>query len=396
MRKSIIICMTALLGLSFFSDDLYGIPAFARKYKMSCQTCHSPFPKLKPYGDEFAGNGFVLAEQDAPRYYVDTGDPELSLIRDIPLAIRLEGFLTYNNRHSKRSDFSAPYNLKLLSGGAITEDIAYYFYFFFSERGEVAGVEDAFLMFNNVFDSELDIYVGQFQVSDPLFKRELRLTFEDYSIYKTSVGLSTANLAYDRGIMLTYGFETGTDIIVEVLNGTGLGHANIFRIFDKDRHKNVMGRVSQDVGEFVRIGAFGYLGKEELTNNAGTVTTNKIQIFGPDMSLSYKGIIELNLQYVQREDKDVFLAETDLTTAPSIETKGMMAELVYQPDADESKWYAVGMFNWVDSDQDNLDYKSGTFHIGYMLKRNIRMAAEYTYDFLHNYGTASIGFVTAF
>ena len=37
--------------------------------------------------------------------------------------------------------------------------------------------------FNNVFGSELDISVGQFQVSDPLFKRELRLPFEDYQVY---------------------------------------------------------------------------------------------------------------------------------------------------------------------------------------------------------------------
>ena len=38
-------------------------------------------------------------------------------------------------------------------------------------------------MFNNLFGSELDITVGQFQISDPLFKRELRLTKDDYYIY---------------------------------------------------------------------------------------------------------------------------------------------------------------------------------------------------------------------
>ena len=394
--KKILYIVIALMAVSMISEKLYAIPAFARKYRMSCQTCHTPFPKLKAYGDEFAGNGFVLSDQDAPRYYVDTGDQELSLIRDLPLAIRLEGYVTYNNKHSKRSDFSAPYILKLLSGGAITENIAYYFYFFFSERGEVAGVEDAFIMFNNVFDSELDVYVGQFQVSDPLFKRELRLTFEDYSIYKTSVGLSQANLAYDRGLMLTYGFESGTDVIVEVLNGAGIGAANDFKIFDTDRHKNLFGRISQDIGEYVRIGAFGYLGKEELQNDFGSITTNKVQMFGPDVTLSYKGIVELNLQYVQRKDEDVFLSGADLQATPSVETKGAMAELVYQPKGDESEWYAVGMFNWVDSEQNDLDYKAGTVHLGYMLKRNIRLVGEYSYNFAKNYGTVGVGFVSAF
>ncbi|MCK7518582.1 MAG: hypothetical protein MZV64_13105 [Ignavibacteriales bacterium] len=40
----------------------------------------------------------------------------------------------------------------------ITKNIAYYFYFFFSERGEVAGIEDAFVMFNDLFGSDLDLY----------------------------------------------------------------------------------------------------------------------------------------------------------------------------------------------------------------------------------------------
>ena len=47
-------------NLTFLASDLFAIPAFARKYNMSCKTCHSPFPTLKAYGDEFAGNGFQL------------------------------------------------------------------------------------------------------------------------------------------------------------------------------------------------------------------------------------------------------------------------------------------------------------------------------------------------
>jgi hypothetical protein len=85
-------------------------------------------------------------------------------------------------------DFASPYIIKLLSGGELSERISYYFYFYFSERGEVAGVEDAFLMYNDLFGIDLDIYLGQFQVSDPLFKRELRLSLEDYVLYTSQIG----------------------------------------------------------------------------------------------------------------------------------------------------------------------------------------------------------------
>lgn len=389
MKKKIIFSIQLLLILFIFCDNNNAIPAFGRKYNMSCQTCHSPFPKLKAYGEEFAGNGFVLSDKDAPRYFVDTGDESLSLIRDIPLAFRLEGYVTYNNRNSEQSDFTTPYTLKLLSGGSLAKDIAYYFYFFFSERGDVAGIEDAFIMFNNLFDQDLDLYVGQFQVSDPLFKRELRLTFEDYQVYKTKPGLSIADLTYDRGIMLTYGLESGTDLIFEVLNGTGLSAVNNFRNFDNDKYKNVLGRVSQEITDNVRIGAFGYWGKEELTEfNIGF--PNKIEIYGPDITLTVADQLEFNFQYVYRKDNrpEYFTLNT--------ETTGAFGELIFTPEGDESKWYSVALYNWINSDLNALDYESGTLSLGYMLKRNIRLIGEFTYNFNIKFGQLSLGIISAF
>ncbi len=54
------IIIFTFLVIILASHSINAIPAFARKYNMTCKTCHSPFPKLKAYGEEFAGNGFVL------------------------------------------------------------------------------------------------------------------------------------------------------------------------------------------------------------------------------------------------------------------------------------------------------------------------------------------------
>jgi hypothetical protein len=40
------------------------IPAFARRYGTSCQTCHIAFPKLTPFGEAFRRNGFAFPGQD--------------------------------------------------------------------------------------------------------------------------------------------------------------------------------------------------------------------------------------------------------------------------------------------------------------------------------------------
>ncbi len=388
MKKYFSAVLLIIFSFLLLQEYTFAIPAFARKYNMSCQTCHSPFPKLKPYGDEFAGNGFVLAEKEAPRYFIDTGDDQLSLIREFPLALRLEGYVTYNNKNSEKLDFTAPYLLKFLSGGALTKNVSYYFYFFFSERGEVTGIEDAFIMFNNLFDQDLDLYIGQFQVSDPLFKRELRLTFEDYQLYRLKPGLSKANLTYDRGLMLTYGLPTKTDLIIEVLNGTGIGAANSFRNFDDDKYKNFFGRISQDISDDFRIGVFGYLGKEKV--GANNSVTNSFNMFGPDLTLKLKDQLELNFQYGMRKDDNAF------GTNKEIKTNGGFGELIYTPKGDESKWYAVALYNWIDSDFDTYDYQTGTLSLGYLLKRNFRLIGEFTYNFKVKYGQFAVGVITAF
>ena len=382
MKKIIVF---AVLVMILASHSMHAIPAFARKYNMTCKTCHSPFPKLKAYGDEFAGNGFVLKDQDAPRYFVETGDEKLSLIRDLPLAIRVDGHLTFNEDKSKQSDFKSPLFFKIMSGGTIAKNVSYYVYYIL-EEGDAGKIEDAFLMFNNLFGSELDFSIGQFQVSDPLFKRELRLTRDDYAIYKVKVGNSNVNLTYDRGIILSYGFETGTDVTLEVVNGNGIGTLTAGN-FDNDKHKNFMGRISQDVNEHLRIGGFGYLGKEE-TNNV----VNDLWMVGPDATISFDPL-ELNVQYVERRDKDPFFFGT---AAIEIKTRGAFAELIYKPDGDNSNWYAVGLYNWVESNIGTLDKKTASFHLGYLLARNIRLVGEYTQDFTEKYGRFSVGFVSAF
>lgn len=390
MKKAFSIFILLAVGLAT-AGVLNAMPAFARKYQMSCKTCHSPFPRLKSYGAEFAGNGFVLKDKEAPRYTADTGDAKLSLIRDIPLALRLEGYASFNSGKGETLDLSTPYLIKLLSGGELFRNVSYYFYFFFSERGKVAGLEDAFIMFNNIA-GDLDVIVGQFQVSDPLFKGELRLTYENYRIYKSKPGLSGIDLTYDRGVMLTYGFMGGTDLVLEVVNGSGIGdsEANPGGRFDADKYKNVMGRVSQDIGASVRVGAFGYVGKEEGT----TGRVNSMWMAGADLTWTSPKL-ELNLQYVERRDDNPFFQ----TEWPEIATRGGFAELIYLPRGDDSSWYGAGLFNWVDSEQDFLDYSAGTLHGGWMLRRNFRLVGEATYAFKSSsgkYPRFSVGLVTAF
>jgi len=393
--------LTAIIMIS--SVQINAVPAFARKYSMSCTTCHAPIPRLKAFGDEFAGNGFEMENQEAKRYVMETGDDRLKLMRALPLAARLDGYLKYQSETDKNVDFSAPYNLKVISGGTLGKNLAYYFYFFLSEHGEVAGIEDAYIMFNNLFNQDLDIYLGQFQVSDPLFKREVRLTYEDYMIYKYHPNQSRIDLAYDKGIMITYGIEGGPDIIFELLNGNGIGKADESRTFDDDKFKTLAGRISYDLIDNIRIGAFGYYGKEggffnDTVTQTTTECTNEVVYYGPDMTISIDKL-ELNLQYMFRRDGNPdFIIPIP---AEKYQIGGGMAELIYWPNGDNSRWYAVGLYNHIgvdagDSLGNQIVYQTITGQLGYMLQTNLRLITEYTYDIENKENRFILGFISGF
>ena len=389
--------ITVVLLLTLQVINVRAIPAFARKYQISCQVCHSPvMPRLKGFGEEFAGNGFRLTEYESPRYFIQTGDDKLSLFRELPLAIRLDGFASYNFNDAGQADFGSPFVLKILSGGEISERLSYYFYFLLSERGHIAGVEDAFLMYHNLFNTGINFYIGQFQASDPLFKGELRYTLEPYKIYGTAPGNSTADLKYDRGVIFEKDIaSTGTTLIGQVLNGCGIGEAGEGYLFDKDKYKNYMVRINQSIGKSITLGLFGYLGKEVLPDATGTFNSD-IKMFGPDLTLNFDEKFMLNVQYVRRFDSDVFV-ESDSSMLADVMTEGAFAEVIYAPKGDMSKWYMTGLFNWVESAMPGLDYTSATLHAGYLLRRNMRVVSEFTYMLSGNqHGKVSLGFISAF
>jgi len=193
--------------------------------------------------------------------------------------------------------------------------------------------------------------------------------------------------------MFTYGFPTGTDFTLEVLNGSGIGEANVFRNFDDDKYKNFVFRVSQDLGDYFRVGGFSYLGKEGKDGIG-----NSLWMLAADATIRAKPF-ELNLQYVARRDDNPSFAVSTLVPSENVKTGGGFAELVYLPKGDDSKWYLTGLYNWVDSDLDELDYSSATVHFARMLRRNIRATAEFTYVFdsiYKGHGRFAMGLVTGF
>ncbi len=379
-RTSIgLLVLAGVCSLWVIPDTANAIPAFARKYKVACTTCHTAFPQLNGFGEAFAGNGYQFPGEDLKEQTVDTGDDRLFLAKDIPLAIRADGFIRLRNDSDTKVDDEFPFALKLLTYGNIKKDISFYFYFLFSERGDVTGIEDAFLYFNELIAGhDLDLRLGQYQVTDSLFPREQRLTFQDYTYYTTKVSDSGFDLVYDRGAELSYGFDATDDIALTLLagiaNGNGIGVADSDRNFDSDNFKNFYGWVLLDWGG-QSIGGYAYIGREQNTLEV----KNDFYRIGPDFNFTLFDSVNIWGSYLFGKDDNA----TFTTPATEVKSWGGFTGITYKFS---DIWVGSLLHNMVEVREiSSLDAHTVTANISYYITLNFKVMLEGTAD-LHSIG----------
>jgi hypothetical protein len=382
---------------SLHSITVQAAPLFARQYNLSCVTCHSAFPKLNDFGKQFQADNYRLSNWKDTT--VKTGDELLALPEYIPLAIRSQAFVQARDGEAidvvtgetteADTDIQAPYLIKIISSAPLSDHISYYFYGIFAEKGGNGEtiIEDAWFSHDDVFGSGIGLMLGQFQVSDLMFPRETRLTFQDYMVYRM------AGITYDRGAIFdrTVG---PVDIGIGLVNGNGIeenitinspGYRRSDHLFDNDNNKAVFMRLGMDIGP-VASGLFAYSGEQKnATGAAGTVSGNRDtdkNIYGLDVS----GKIGSNTSWFAQ----MLWNEWDGFIDPNTNYKwfGMFVGIDY---ITTRNWtysllynYADGKdFDGTDTVYEGIDINSLTVNASYYFMRNVKGVIEANYDFLN-------------
>jgi hypothetical protein len=111
------ILLAMLVGIAAyvaFPRQAHAIPSFARKYQTSCQTCHTVYPMLNPFGEAFRRNGYrfpsqngsvdsdaekataiALGQEEYKKTFPDSVWPD-KITDAVPLSMMLNGGLTAN------------------------------------------------------------------------------------------------------------------------------------------------------------------------------------------------------------------------------------------------------------------------------------------------------------
>ena len=203
-----------LIVLQSASPRLMAIPAFARKYKTACATCHNNWPELNDFGRAFKINGFKFPKDD--EQFVK--DPPLLLgataqkenfpnsiypgeLPILPIAFRYSGYATYTseqpaglaaaNGYIPPSDLFAPNTVTLLAAGNFGSGVSFWIDDDLSTGGSGAdgGLGDGYIKANDFLGhfmhlpaNDLNVRMGQYELDLP-FTQARSINQSDYAIF---------------------------------------------------------------------------------------------------------------------------------------------------------------------------------------------------------------------
>lgn len=127
-----IICLGTLGLWMIFPPQSEAVPAFARKYDLSCTSCHTKPPRLNPFGEAFNMSGFNIPAttkggEVKKKRKIGRVRLERSFLNIFAMRI-LGNFVEYVDNHdSPEANIVLPHEIELFLAGTLTNEISYFF-----------------------------------------------------------------------------------------------------------------------------------------------------------------------------------------------------------------------------------------------------------------------------
>lgn len=342
--KPLVFCLLlAAMLITLGTEEAYSIPAFARKYKTSCATCHNGFPKVNAFGEAFRRNGYQFPGGTDPEFIkeepVSLGSegnkkafPDAiwpgSLPGSSPLSLFLNGEVDYNPKVDPRFTFDGLGNsIEAVAAGTLGEDLSFWGQLALSSDGTVE-LNRIFLIFSNLVGDSYALNARIGVIEPGLFSFSTHRAWmegfwlttrpfsEDmgWSIEETQKGIELNGMAAGR-----FGWNAG------IVEGFGAPHS------DKDYYGHITykfgglpldgvmegGSAPNNAKPYfdnsVTVGAFGYAGKAPLGPDDAQ-QENTFTMLGADVNAYYD---QFNLfgGIGIRHDKQPFLGDPLLQSA---------------------------------------------------------------------------------
>ena len=185
-----LIAATLIGIISYFAGtpSAQAIPSFARKYQTSCQTCHTVYPVLNPFGEAFRRDGYRFPSQDGSvdsdsikantiplgqdeykKTFPDSVWPD-KIVEAVPLSVMFNGVIPLNLPGSAAKDAAGntftwsgiQAEFHLFGAGAFTDTLTYFTQLTLADTGSF-DIETGYLLWNDIVGPRhlLNLWVGR-------------------------------------------------------------------------------------------------------------------------------------------------------------------------------------------------------------------------------------------
>jgi hypothetical protein len=294
------------------SEKSYSIPAFARKYKTSCTTCHIAVSKRNAFGEAFRRNGYVMTKRNEKlikeqplklgaeawkEMWPDAIWPS-DIPGQFPIAAVAQMRMEYDVNPEitgHQFDFNMPFDFNFVYGGAFGEDVG-----FFGNWSSVFGFGRMFFVLNDLIGPKdiFNLKIGLFPlgVADG-YPDNQRLTMERTNIMGTAVAGDWVPNMPQAGLEINGILEHRFQYFFGIVNGENRTRVDI------NDNKDLYARVAYKIGgsgldgeglmtdsvqtdeitdNSLTIGVYSYYGNSQKTE-ANTSFNNAFNRFGFDL-----------------------------------------------------------------------------------------------------------------
>lgn len=379
-----------VLGLAFLSwlailfliaPEAEAVSQFSRKYKVDCSTCHSAFPRLNFFGEQFMRNGFQWPGE--PPDGDTEGKEEISedLVIDqvgnwlgarlniVPIKFKTND-LTRNGEKQDSFNIGNTDWLQFFVAGSIFKDVA----IFIEQEFETDGAKTSWyhLFFTNILGSSTaNLQVGRLSPVDfTSFSDRLRIFQKsDVLNIKSSggAGENSINVRSSRPGLQYYGY-TGPFVWFA---GADNGKDNS----DVDRQKNYWGGARLEVPTTAKsdfegssVSFHSYFGTDTASTSTAQID-NDFARYTTAATVRYKENLDLMFVYQFAEDDNY-----DLTASPvAREYSGFTGIAAYWMNP----WYFILQYDQVDSDDvASLEVNKISPSVWYFLRNNFKIGIQ--------------------
>lgn len=387
----------AVLAILLQTGPAHALSQWARKYDMSCQTCHTAFPRLNYFGEQFKRNGYQLpGTADGDETKKQVGDNNLFIdkignlfgIRVNITPIKLEtNRLTTNGTPKTRVSFGNPNWVQFFTGGSVFKNASIFI------EAELENTEVVLNWFtagyHNLFKTPLlNVRLGKLSPTEN-FSQSGRvrmipsLRIEGISGIVSGGGYSAAAQAAAAGPAaagVTAANSTHDDAVplaspqpsVEIFGYKGpflysVGVTNGSSLVDTNKYKNLFGTLRAELQEGALAGSnvsgWGYVGWDTADNTRFRQTDRFWRTAG-GANLRWKDL-DVLAAFIYGKDNN-----WDLLTGIDQTSKAITTQVGYLIG---EKWFTALQYDWVRGTDASDNFNKVSPVLTFMPRQNMRI-----------------------